>query len=87
MPAKNLVVKSINAAGEDRCVDIFRRPDDTFGFEEYRRDVEDQRGWFAVGFYGDQMFESEAAALATAFAAVSWLEEAIGSQAKTLPPE
>jgi hypothetical protein len=87
MRAKNLVVKSINAAGEDRCVDIFRRPDDTFGFEEYRRDVEDQRGWFAVGFYGGQMFESEAAALATAFAAVSWLEEPIGSQAKTLPPE
>ena len=44
MRAKNLVVKSINAAGEDRCVDIFCRPDGTFGFDEYRRDVEDQRG-------------------------------------------
>jgi hypothetical protein len=87
MRAKNLVVKSINAAGEDRCVDIFRRPDDTFGFEEYRRDVEDQRGWFAVGFYGDQTFEAETAALATAFATVSWLEEAICSQPKTLAPE
>lgn len=87
MRAKNLVVKSINAAGEDRCVDIFRRPDSTFGFEEYRRDVEDQRGWFAIGFYGERTFDTEAAALAAALVAVSWLDEAIRSEAKTLAPE
>jgi hypothetical protein len=87
MRAKNLVVRSINAAGEERCVDIFCRPDNTFGFEEYRRDVEDQRGWFAIGFYGSKTFETEAAALAAALAVVSWLGEAIGSETKTLAPK
>ncbi|HEY2564091.1 MAG TPA: hypothetical protein VGI44_10300, partial [Acidimicrobiales bacterium] len=28
----------------DRCVDIFSRPDGTFGFEEFRRDPEDMGG-------------------------------------------
>jgi len=87
MRAKNLVVKSFNAAGEDRCVDIFRRPDDTFGFEEYRRDVEDQRGWFAVGFHADGTFETETAALAAALTAVAWLQDAIASESQTLAPE
>lgn len=87
MGAKNLVARSINAAGDDRCVDIFRRPDGTFGFEEYRRDVEDQRGWFAIGFYGAETFETETAALAAALAAVAWLQDAIASESQTLAPE
>lgn len=87
MRAKNLVVKSVNAAGEARCVDIFRRPDGTFAFEEYRRDVEDQRGWFAIGFHGDRTFDTEAAALTAALVAVPWLDEAIRSETKTLAPE
>jgi hypothetical protein len=87
MRAKNLVVKSINAAGEVRCVDIFRRPDNTFGFEEYRRDVEDQRGWFAIGFYSDKTFETEGTALIAAVGSVSWLKEAIGSETEPLAPE
>lgn len=87
MGAKNLVVRSINVAGNDRCVDIFRRPDDTFGFEEYRRDVEDQRGWFAIGFYGTETFETETAALAAALATVTWLQDAIPSETQTLAPQ
>lgn len=87
MRAKNLVVKSINAAGEGRCVDLFCRPDGTFGFEEYRRDVEDQRGWFAIGFYAEKTFHTEAAALTAALSAVPWLDEAVGSETKTLAPE
>lgn len=87
MRTKNLVVKSINAAGDDRCVDIFRRPDGTFGFEEYRRDVEDQHGWFAIGFHGGTTFETDLTALAAASVAVSWLQAAMGSQAKALTPE
>ena len=87
MRAKNLVVKSINAAGEDRCVDLFRRPDGTFGFEEYRRDVEDQRGWFAIGFFAERTFDTDTAALAAAVAAVSWLGEVVGSEPETLAPK
>ncbi|NNE21638.1 MAG: hypothetical protein HKN11_03425 [Rhizobiales bacterium] len=78
MTARNRVLKSINFAGEDRCVDVFVRADGTFGFEEYRRDVEDGRGWFAVGFFDGLVFGSEKAALAEAGSRVSWLEEAMG---------
>ncbi len=83
MPGKNTVVTSINApssyaAGESRCVDVFLRPDGTFGFEEYRRDSEDARGWFPVGSFGDRVFDSAEAALADARQKVSWLEAAEG---------
>lgn len=75
------MVQSINApssyaSGESRCVDVFRRPDGSFGFEEYRRDSEDARGWFPVGFFGTQVFDSAEAALAEARRQVSWLAEA-----------
>jgi len=77
------VVESINAPGEGRCVDVFRRPDGTFGFEEYRRDAEDARGWFPVGFFGDRVFGSAEAALEEARRRVSWLPEALaGGQAR-----
>ena len=46
MAHENKVMKSINAHDSSICVDIFRRPDGTFGFEEYRRDLEDAMGWF-----------------------------------------
>ena len=36
-----VVLDSIENREHDRCVDLFRRQDDTFGFEEFRRDVED----------------------------------------------
>ena len=45
----NRVLRSINDEDASRCVDIFLRPDGSIGFEEYRRDVEDGRGWFPVG--------------------------------------
>ena len=77
---KNKVVHSFNLVGECKCVDVFRRDDGTFGFEEYRRDPEDGRGWFTIGFYGDQRFQSSADALAGAKAKVSWLEGVIGGK-------
>jgi len=35
------VLASPSTPAVDRCVDIFSRPDGTFGFEEFRRDPED----------------------------------------------
>lgn len=69
----NKVLRSINNQGADRCVDIFRRPDGSVGFEEFRRDAEDMRGWFAVGGHSGRVFASEADALAAALASVAWL--------------
>lgn len=59
------------------CVDIFRRPDESWGIEEYRRDAEDGIGWFVMGFLSDQRFNSEEEALSAAHDAVPWLKEAL----------
>eukprot|EP01037_Dinobryon_pediforme_P022706 gene22706-23943_t len=72
----NKVLKSINEAGAGRCVDIFRRPDGSIGFEEFRRDVEDTRGWFPIGGHANRLFADETAALEAALAAVPWLRQA-----------
>lgn len=75
MAHENKVIRSINAAGDLRCVDIFARPDGSFGYEEYRRDVEDNRGWFPIGHYGGSLFETAEAALAAAKKNLSWLND------------
>jgi hypothetical protein len=36
-----LVLASWQSSDRFRCVDIFRRPDGSYGFEEFRRDPED----------------------------------------------
>lgn len=77
MANAKLVLRSINAEGGDRCVDIFQRPDGTVGFEEYRRDVEDGRGWFAVGHHSARAFADAASAVDAAAATVAWLAVAM----------
>lgn len=69
----NKVLRSVNNEDADRCVDIFLRPDGTVGFEEYRRDVEDCRGWFPIGGHALRIFSDENAALKAAVSEVSWL--------------
>ena len=44
-----IVVASIENGAHDRCVDLFLRPDGSYGFEEFRRDVEDARRMDAGG--------------------------------------
>lgn len=70
MAERHKVLNSYNLPGQEICVDIFERADGTFGFEEYRRDIEDQRGWFAVGRYESLVFPSEGEALSEAQARV-----------------
>jgi len=69
------VVKSINMTGETICVDFFKRTDGTFGFEEYRRDVETGEGWFPIGFHSGILCTSMEDAVAKAVAATGWLED------------
>ena len=78
MTSKNLVLRSINTEDGARCVDVFRRPDGTFGFEEYRRDVEDGRGWFAIGHWSAQPFATQDEASGAARRAIEWLRIAAG---------
>ena len=41
---RRVVTKSISSDEGLRCVDIFRREDNSFGFEEYRKDPEANEG-------------------------------------------
>jgi hypothetical protein len=71
------VVASPSTPSLDRCVDIFVRPDGTFGFEEFRRDPEDMGGWTPVAYYSVREFATEADAMAAARATVRWLPAAL----------
>ena len=71
--ARKLVLQSIETVDGDRCVDIFRRGDGSYGFEGYRRDAEDTSGWFRVTQFGEQRYESEAAAVAAAQGVFPWV--------------
>jgi hypothetical protein len=53
------------------------KPRVDIGFEEFRRDIEDDRGWFPIGFFSDQVFESEDGALREARSKVPWLDDAM----------
>lgn len=77
-----LVVASIENAEHDRCVDLFRRPDGSFGFEAFRRDVEDGGLWTAVAYHSGAAYASKEAALAAAAGAVSWLTDALAIGAR-----
>lgn len=77
MAHENKVLRSIETPDGGRCVDLFVRPDGTFGFEEYRRDSEDGRGWFPIGFHVDKRFPDESLALKEALETVPWLKDVL----------
>lgn len=67
------VFESIENSEHDRCVDIFERPDGTFGFDEFRKDVEDGGAWTPVSHYSGLVYRSRDDALVAATRAVKWL--------------
>jgi hypothetical protein len=73
------VVASPSTPSVDRCVDVFRRPDGTFGFEEFRRDPEDMGRWTPVAYYSARAFGSSEAAFAAARESVPWLPAVLDS--------
>ena len=72
----------------DRCVDLFLRPDQSFGFEEFRRDVEDAGAWTPVRYYSVQAFGTVEDAYRAAEAAVPWFRDILaGAQHLRRGPE
>ena len=67
------VVESLETATADRCVDVFSRPDGTFGFEEFRRDPEDMGAWTPVAYYSGRRYANVDQAFDAAAASVPWL--------------
>ena len=74
MAHTNRVLQSINLPGDTICVDIFIRPNGTYGFDEFRRDPEDGRGWFSIGHHGYVEFSSVRETAAAAIEVISWLK-------------
>ncbi|CAN5410387.1 hypothetical protein BH10PSE17_BH10PSE17_27010 [soil metagenome] len=72
---KNIVLHSLESAGGERCIDLFERPDGSFGYEEFRREPEDQGAWRSMARYSTLRFDSEAQARAAAIAATPWLAD------------
>jgi DNA-binding transcriptional LysR family regulator len=70
------VLASLETEDGLRCVDLFRRPDGTFGYEEFRRDPEDRGAWTLVRFASGLSYASLELARAAAGAAVMWLGDA-----------
>lgn len=71
-----IVFRSIENNAHDRCVDIFQRPDGSFGFEEFRRDPEDAGAWTPVQYYSEASYPSQDVSRKTALELVAWLAEA-----------
>jgi len=78
-----IVFASIENDEHNRCVDLFQRSDGTWGFEEFRRDVEDAGAWTPVAYYSPAIFPTRDAALSSATAAVGWMATAGLSSAST----
>jgi hypothetical protein len=70
-----LVLASIENAQHDRCVDVFARPDGSFGFEEFRRDPEDAGAWTPVSYFSGLRYASKQEALTNAALQVRWLTQ------------
>jgi hypothetical protein len=79
------VLASPSTAAVDRCVDVFVRPDGSFGFEEFRRDPEDMGAWTPVAYYSTTQFKTEADAVSAARDAVSWLPSALDGRSDARP--
>ena len=75
-----LVFTSIENDEHDRCVDLFSRPDGTYGFEEFRRDVEDAGAWTPVQYYSNLRYKSAPEACSAAEQSVPWLAELLVSK-------
>lgn len=71
------VFVSVENLDHDRCVDIFSRPDGSYGFEEFRRDVEDGGRWTPVQYFSGVAYVSSAEALDTAERCVPWLTDVL----------
>jgi hypothetical protein len=74
------VFVSVENSEHDRCVDIFRQADGSYGFEEFRRDIEDSGRWTPVQYYSSGAYASSGDALNTAERCVPWLIDVLAQK-------
>jgi hypothetical protein len=75
-----IVFVSVENPEHDRCVDFFSREDGSYGFEEFRRDIEDGGQWTPVQYYSGVTYRSPTDALDSAERNVNWLVDALAQK-------
>ena len=68
-----MVLASYQTEEVNRCVDVFSRPNGTFGFEEFRRDPEDMGAWTPVSYFSGREYPTLEDAVAAAKIGVLWV--------------
>ena len=68
------VLKSINDITNTLCVDIISNGQGKFSFKCFRRDPEDNSGWYPNGPKSDFLYYSAQEAQKAASAIVPWME-------------
>ena len=76
------VVRNVEDADGFRCVDIFERPDGTYGFKEFRRDPEDAGHWTLVADYSHDSYATKDDALDVAATRLPWLAASIKNKSR-----
>lgn len=73
---KERVIHSFNNQDQNRCVDIVQDEFGRYRWQEWRRDSEDQNGWFLLQDSLPLTFLSETEAIEAAKIAVVWFKTA-----------
>ena len=68
-----IVLESVQYSAEGLCIDFFEHPDGGYGFEQFRRDPEDQGSWTQLSYFSAQRFPTVPEAITAAEAAIEWL--------------
>ena len=68
------MLDSIETESGDFCVDFFQREDGSFGFEPFRRDVEDSGKWTGIHYYSSLSYFTLGQAQEIAVEKISWLQ-------------
>jgi hypothetical protein len=71
------ILATYETPAHNRCVDVFARPDGTFGFEEFRRDPEDMGVWYDVAYFAERSYDTQQAAERAAREAIHWLASTV----------
>ena len=70
---KNIVVLSLNDISGMFCVDIIRNDDGKFSFKSFRRDLEENSGWYSFGPESEFIYNSVEEAKMKAGVLVKWI--------------
>jgi hypothetical protein len=73
---RSTVLASFETVDGSQCVDVFKRADGSFGFEQYRSESDGTNRWQSLGKYSQLSFATGEEALNLAKGRVPWLSPA-----------